>query len=379
MNNKIKGHFFLFLGHLSNDFYPGMVSPLLPVFISQYGWSIAQAGLLITAMQLSCNISQPFFGIINDHKPIKSFLWIGLIISGLPFCFVMKINSLHIMAAAMIISGLGVGMFHPASVVAASNIAHEKRKGISMALFSSGGHIGFMIAPLVVVLIVEVLGKKYMPFIIIPALIMSLLFILDKNITVKESHGLSMREWFSSLFGSGRELFILWLISSFRAIVLLLVGHFLPILSMARGASYSESAYFLSAIILVSMFGMFIGGHLSDIHGQKKVMAITMLISSPFLYAFLYTSGIVSIVMLFIGMAALSSTIPVNIILAQNANPKLAGVASSIVMGLPFAMGALTAIPFGALADHVGIEMAMNVPFILPIFGSAATFFLKNH
>ena len=113
MNKKTKSLVFLFLGHLSNDFYPGMVSPLLPIFTVQYGWSMAQAGLLITAMQISCNLSQPVFGIINDHKPTKSFLWIGLIVAGLPFCFVMKIDSLHIMAFAMIISGIGVGMFHP--------------------------------------------------------------------------------------------------------------------------------------------------------------------------------------------------------------------------------------------------------------------------
>lgn len=378
MNNKIKSLVFLFLGHLSNDFYPGMVSPLLPVFTAQYGWSMAQAGLLITAMQLSCNISQPFFGIINDHRPTKSFIWIGIIIAGLPFCFVMKIDSLHIMAAVMIISGLGVGMFHPVSVVAAGRIATEKHKGISMALFSSGGHIGFMIAPMAAVLIIEVLGEMYMPIIIIPALIMALFFAFDKNIVVQESHGYSLKEWFSSLSGSGRELFILWLVSSFRGIVLLLVGHFLPIFAMARGASYAEGAYFLSASLLASMIGMLIGGHLSDTHGRKKVMVITMLISSPLLYAFLYTSGTVSVVLLLTGIATLCSSIPANIILAQRANPELAGMASSIVMGLPFAMGALTAIPFGALADHVGIEMAMNVPLILPILGGITVFFLRK-
>ncbi len=379
MNKKTKSLVFLFLGHLSNDFYPGMVSPLLPIFTVQYGWSMAQAGLLITAMQISCNLSQPVFGIINDHKPTKSFLWIGLIVAGLPFCFVMKIDSLHIMAFAMIISGIGVGMFHPVSAVAVGQIALEKRRGISMALFSSGGYIGFMIAPIVAVLIIEFLGKVYMPLIILPALIMTLYFVFEKNIAIKESHGFSLHEWFSSLFMSGRELFILWLISSFRGIVLLLVGHFLPMLAIVRGASYAESAFFLSASLLAGLAGMFIGGYLSDIHGQKKVMAITMLISSPLLYAFLHTSGILSIMLLLTGMASLSSTIPVNIILAQRVNPKLAGMASSIVMGLPFAMGALTATPFGILADYVGIETAMNVPFILPVLGGITVFFLKSN
>ena len=64
-------------------------------------------------------------------------------------------------------------------------------------------------------------------------------------------------------------------------------------LAMARGASYAKGAYFLSVTILGSMAGMFIGGHLSDIHGRRKIMTIAMFASTPLLYGFLYTSGIV--------------------------------------------------------------------------------------
>jgi len=375
---KIKNIISLFLGHFATDFYPGLLSPLLPIFCDRYGWSFTEAGILITVLQTFCNISQPVIGIINDHKPMRFLLWSGLIIAGLPFCFVMKINRMDFMIIAMVISGIGVGMFHPVAAVAAGLNAVENRKGISMAIFSSGGHFSFIIAPLVTVLIVEVLGDEYMPLVIIPALIMALYFVFNRSIVIHEGHGFSLREWFSSLFESGRELFILWLVSSFRAVVLVIVGSFLPMLAMARGASYVKGAYFLSITLFASMVGMFIGGHLSDTYGRRKIIAITMLVSTPLLYGFLYTSGILSIVFLITGMGTLSSTMPVNIILAQRANPKLAGVASSFVMGLPFAVGAFAATPFGMLADHTGIETAMNVPLILPVLGGITVFFLKK-
>jgi FSR family fosmidomycin resistance protein-like MFS transporter len=376
--NKIKRLFFLSLGHSASDFYPGMLSPLLPVFIAQHDWSITKAGILVTVLQASCNFSQPVFGIINDHQPMRSFLWTGLIIGGLPFCFVLNIKSFSMMVLAMVISGLGVGLFHPVAAVAAGRIADTKRKSLSMALFSSGGHISFMIAPMIAVLIVKVLGNEYMPLIILPALVMAIYFAFDKNIVVNEGHGYSLNEWFSSFYMSSRELFLLWIVSSFRAIVLMLVGSFLPILAMARGASYAESAYFLSASLFASTTGMFIGGHLSDIYGRKKIMAIMMLAASPLLFGFLKTSGGISVMLLLMGMATLSSTIPVSITHAQLANPKLAGMASSLVMGLSFAMGALAATPFGILADHIGIESAMKVPTILPFFGGLAVFFMKR-
>ncbi len=375
---KFKNIFPLSLGHLACDLYPGLLSPLLPVFAVRYGWSFTEAGILVTVLQTSCNISQPVIGIINDHKPMRFLLWAGLIIAGLPFCFVMNISRLDIMCIAMIISGIGVGMFHPPAAVAAGRIAVENREGISMALFSSGGHVSFMSAPLIAVFIIEVLGDKYMPLVIIPALIMAFYFVFNRSIVIHEGHGFTLHEWFSSLFQSGRELFILWLISTSRSIVYMLMGSFLPMLAMARGASYAKGAFFLSITLLGSMIGMFIGGHLSDIYGCRKVMAISLFISPPLLYGFLYTSGTLSIVFLILGMSTLGSTLPVNIILAQRSNPKLAGIASSLVMGLSFVMGAFAATPFGVLADHVGIETALKLPLILPIFGGFTVFLLKR-
>jgi FSR family fosmidomycin resistance protein-like MFS transporter len=150
-------------------------------------------------------------------------------------------------------------------------------------------------------------------------------------------------------------------------------------LAMARGWSYSSSAYILSASLFASMLGTIIGGHLSDIHGRKKIVALTMLAAAPLYYAFLYTSGMFSIVLLIMGTALLASSIPIIIILAQRTNPKLAGMASSLVMGLSYTMGALAATPFGALADKIGIEKSMYVPMVLPVIGGMVIFLLKNN
>jgi len=368
----------LFFGHMTSDMYPGMLSPLLPLILERYGLSMATAGVLIMVLQGFCNLSQPFVGFLNDHHPMKSFLWLGLLVSAIPFCFILKFGRIDYMVVALAVSGLGVGMYHPVAVVAAGLIAREKHSGVTMALFSSGGSFGFMIAPLVVVLVVEVLGEQYMPIVLLPALAMTFFFTMERGFVVNDSHHLTIREWFSALSESRRELFILWMVASFRAIVSLNVGSFLPILAMARGASYVASAYFLTGTLFAAMIGMFVGGHLSDVHGRRKVMAITLLVSSPLLYIFLYTSGIFSIAALMLGMGALASTIPVNIYLAQRVAPRHAAVASSFVMGLPFAMAALVAPPFGALADRIGIEAAMNVMFFIPALGGIAVFFLRH-
>jgi MFS transporter, FSR family, fosmidomycin resistance protein len=378
MLNRLKNIYYLSLGHFANDLYPGMLSPLLPVFIDRYGWSITQAGILITVMQSFANLSQPVFGIINDKWPSRKYIWLGLLIAGFPFLFILNISSINMMMFAMAVTGIGVGMYHPVAVVAAGMIAPENRKGFSMAIFTAGGQISFMLAPLIAVLIFEVIGEQYMPLILIPAIAVALYFALDKSIQINRGHSLSTSEWLSSFKGSRKQLTVLWLVSSFSSIAQMLINSFLPMFAIERGSSYSVGAYFLSASLFASMVGTFIGGHFSDIHGRKKIMVTAMFLSFPFLAAFLYTHGILSLVFLLIGICLLCTSIPIGIIIAQRTTPKLAGMASSLVMGLSYATGAIAATPFGALADKIGIEAAMNVPIVLPLLGGLFALMLRS-
>ena len=368
----------LALGHWASDFYPGMLSPLLPLISERHGWSLARLGVLVMAMQVAANAGQPIFGVLNDRRPLPWFLWAGPLVSALPFVFLLMIPNLPLMVAILVVSGLGVAMFHPVGAVAAGHIADENRRGISMALFSSGGSVGVATAPLAAVLIVEVLGEGCMWLAIIPALITATYFLRDRGYHVSERHGLTMRQLVASLEGNRRELALLWFVSSCRAVVYILIMSFLPMLYIARGATYAGSAYTLSAALLAGMMGLLIGGHLSDRFGGRRIMRLSLFIATPLLYGFLYTDGILSLVLLLGSTLTLSSTIPVNIVLAQIAAPRLKGVASSLVMGMSFMVGALVAPPFGALADRIGIAAAMNLLFAVPVLGGLATFLLRR-
>lgn len=375
---KIRRLNYLALGHMISDLYPGMLSPLLPLILERYGLTMAMAGVLIMVLQVCSNLSQPFVGFLNDNRSMKSFLWIGLLVSAVPFSLLFILGRIELMIVALAFTGIGVGMYHPVAAVAAGRIAKGERSGLVMAFFSSGGSFGFMIAPLIVVLIVKILGEQYMPLVIVPAVVMTLVFMSDPDITVSEKRTTTIGEWFETLRECRRELSILSLVASCRAIVHLNIGAFLPLLAMSRGASYVTSAYFLTGSLFAAMIGMFVGGYLSDIHGRRKIMAITLFAAAPLLFLFLHSTGVVSTIALLLGMGTLSSTIPVNINLAQRAAPDHASIASSFVMGLPFAFAALVSPFFGALADNIGIGTAMNALFALPIIGAIAVFFLRQ-
>ena len=369
---------FLAFGHFASDFYPGLLAPILPIFTTHYGWSLAQTGLLVMVMNIFMNTLQPLIGLLNDRFPLRSFLWLGPALSAIPFCFIFQVKSFELMLVLLSAAGVGVAMYHPVGAVAAGHGVAEHRRVVSMAFFSSGGSVGVTTAPLAMILINNVLGEAWMPIVALPAILMFVYFIRGNDIAVSEHEGHTVREMFASMAGNVKELFILWSISGFRAMVYGIVGNFLALLMIARGYSYSASAYVLSASLLAGLIGMFIGGHLADRYGKRKIIALTMLISAPLLFGFSFTAGAVSVAFLLLGMVSLTSTLPVNIVLAQQAVPRLPGMASSLVMGLSFMFGALAAPPFGALADRIGIEAAMKVVFIFPVIGAGLVGFLRK-
>jgi len=375
---KWKKMTFLAFGHFASDFYPGLLAPLLPLLTAQHGWTLTQTGILIMVMSIFANGFQPVVGLLNDRYPLKLFLWLGPILSAVPFSLFFYLTHFEVLITALAIAGLGVAMYHPVGAVAAGHDTDENKRVVTMAFFSSGGSVGVTAAPLAMVLIINVLGVKYMPLVAIPALLMIFYFMRDNDIVVSEHRGHTLREMISSLSDNFRELTLLWIISGFRAMVYGIVSNFLALLMIARGYSYAASAYFLSASLLAGMGGMFLGGHLADRHGKRKIMALSMFVSVPLFYGFSFSGGILSVVLLLLAMVSLTSTLPVNIVLAQRAAPKLPGMASSLVMGLSFMFGAIIAPPFGALADHIGIEAAMHWMFLIPIIGGLGVFFLRN-
>lgn len=367
----------LSVGHWASDFYPGMLSPLLPLLSERYGWSLAQLGILVMAIQITSNGAQLVFGFLNDRHRLYWFLWAGPLLSAIPFMFLLNIPSIPLLVVVLAFAGIGVAMYHPIGAVAAGHLANEKNRGLSMALFTAGGSVGVTTAPLAVVGILAI-GESWMWLVVVPAILTAVYFVRDRGYQIPSGDGLTIGQLYNSLTGSRRELFLLWMVAGSRAMVYTIIGSFLPMLYIARGATFAESSYALSAALLAGMVGLFLGGHFSDRYGRRLTIMMSQFAAVPMLYGFLHTRGPVSLILLLAGMLVLSSTIPVNIILAQQAAPRLRGMASAIVMGLSFFAGAVAAPPFGALADAIGISGAMNVLFITPILGGAAALLLRK-
>jgi MFS transporter, FSR family, fosmidomycin resistance protein len=133
------------LAHAIDDLYQGLVSSVVPYFVldRHYGY-VAASGLTLAAT-LGSSIPQPLFGVIADRRNAGWMAGAGVGLAGLGLSVAGLIPGYGTAWCAILLSGLGVAMFHPAAGKAARQEAGDS--AAAMSLFAAGGSVGFFLAP----------------------------------------------------------------------------------------------------------------------------------------------------------------------------------------------------------------------------------------
>jgi FSR family fosmidomycin resistance protein-like MFS transporter len=162
-----------------------------------------------------------------------------------------------------------------------------------------------------------------------------------------------------------KVLLLLLAIVVFRAGTSVIFTNFLRILK----AEFTGIAggFVLFVYIASGSIGGVIGGYLSDRISRKGILIFSLLAATPFLLATVHSSGIIFFICLFWAGCILSSSTPINIVMAQEMLPSNASMGSSFMMGLGWGIGGLLSLPFGALAD-INMVAAMSGLSFIPLF-----------
>jgi MFS transporter, FSR family, fosmidomycin resistance protein len=125
--------------------------------------------------------------------------------------------------------------------------------------------------------------------------------------------------------------------------------------------------------------GGFIGGHLADRFGGRRVITISMIGAVPFLVLFFFATGWLSIAGLWLGGLVLLFTIPVNVVMAQELVPSQAGTISALMMGFAWGMAGLIFIPLtGWASDLFSMHHALAVLTVFPLVGFVLSLRLRK-
>ena len=177
-------------------------------------------------------------------------------------------------------------------------------------------------------------------------------------------------DW-EALRGQGSALLTLYALVVLRSIVQVGLAQFLSLyMVQVQGASFERASIALSVYFLSTPVASFLGGTAADRYGGRTVILVSCAGGAPFLAAFLALDGWLSLAALFVGGVILLSTVPVNVVMAQELVPSQASTTSALMMGFGWGMAGIVFMPaVGLLADSVGLGPVFWGLVALPVLG----------
>lgn len=367
----------LSVAHSLNDLYSNYIPALLPFLVISLGVNATKAAILVSAFSLTSSFAQPIFGYFLDRQGIRWLVHVGTLWMAVWLSLSGYITQFPLLVMICALAGLGTAAFHPQASTMISVISKQKR-AILLSLFIAFGNIGFALSLLVLPPFFEHFGLKATLFTIIPGIIVAVLlyFFAPKQEYLK-GRATPFSEVLSSIRSASKELFIIISVIAIRALVYTGILTMFPLYfsNMSLIVSWNNLMFIM---LFCGAIGGVIGGLLSDRFGRKKLTVFSLILTTPLLYAFINTSGLLSTVLLALAGASLLSSFSVTVIQAQEAIPNNKSLASGISMGFANGIGSLLVIPVGRIGDLYGLPNAFMLLFALPVLAGLVALFMKG-
>jgi FSR family fosmidomycin resistance protein-like MFS transporter len=363
--------------HMMVDGYGNIYAPLLPLLIPKLNLTLAAAGTLTMLYQMAASVAQLGFGHLADRWRPRLLVMLGPVVSVAVLSLIGIAPTISWLAVTLIVGGLGAAAFHPPAAALAHRLGGN-RPGLAMSVHITGGTLGFSLGPLMFAPAAQRFGLEWTPVLAIPGLLVIAFFLTRVPPIALHPHD---RGGFRALRPYARPLSLLYIIVLLRTLTSLAFATFVPVMLTRRGMSVGHAGGVVACYLFASGVGGFLGGPAADRFGPRRVIALSLVASTPFMVAAPLLSGWMFVVVLAIGGLFLQSTLPVNVTFGQSLAPVSAATVSSLMMGFAWGMGGLS-VPFvGMIADRFGIERALlglaAVPLLaaccaLPLPASAA-------
>jgi MFS transporter, FSR family, fosmidomycin resistance protein len=355
-------------GHLCVDLCQGTVPALLPFLAAERGYSYAALGALILFSTIGSSIVQPLFGLLSDRIARPWLLPVGLVLAGGGVALAGPAPTYALTALAVVVSGLGVAMFHPEGAKFAG-LASRERKGRGMSLFSVGGNAGFALGPLLATPLVLAFGLT-------GTLALAVFPLAAAVLTARE---LARMRWLEqaqapALASTGRDDWGAF--SRLGGVIALRSGiqfgllAFVPAYFVAElAASKAVGNAALTIMLAMGAVGTLVGGGLVDRWGARAVLVGTQVLLLPLLVVLpLVGAAPATIVLALVGFVAIAS-FSVTIVLGQAYLPSRVGLASGVTLGLAIGLGGVAATALGLIADSAGLDAVLWTIAVLPVPG----------
>jgi MFS transporter, FSR family, fosmidomycin resistance protein len=366
------------LTHFIVDVYSIGLAVLQPLLMDRLSLTLTDAGLLGGVLAFSSSVMQPVYGYLSDRFHTRMFTVLAPAVAGIFISSMGLATGLGWLLVMAWMGGAGIASFHPqASANATAGIGTHR--GRAMAIFLSAGTLGLAFGPTYFSLVTSRVGLSGTLWAATPGVLMTLLLLFFLRFTPPDAH--TRRGFdFSPLRAVWKQITLLFILVLIRSVVQITFAQFLPLyLTRERGYALDGASYVTSAFLLFGATGGFVGGHLADRFGGKRVILISMIGSVPFLLLFVHGTGAWSVAGLVLGGLILLFTIPVNVMMGQDLVPTQAGTVSALMMGFGWGMAGIVFIPLtGWVSEQLSMQYAFAGLVLTPLIGFLVALKLKE-
>jgi MFS transporter, FSR family, fosmidomycin resistance protein len=353
----------LSFGHLSVDLAQGTVPALIPFMVAERGYGYGAAGALLLFSSIGSSFLQPLLGAFADRISASWMMWAGTLLAAGGVALSGQFDAYFATGAALVVSSIGVAMYHPEAVRFASYVSVASgRQGTGMSMFAVGGLSGWALGPILTTPVVALVGLHGTPIVALVPLAATALLLLNKHYlegfrpTVESEHhareSMAPSDWPGFTIAAAAGTLRTGALFGFQAFVPLYVWRTLD-------SSEGVGNIAIAAMLAAGALGTLVGGRMSDLHGFRKVVVFSLFASAPL--ALLVP--VVPLLALFPVLALLGLISEMNfypiVVLAQRALPRHVGFASGVTLGLSIGVGSLASPLLGVLADATSLRTAL--------------------
>ncbi|CAN5727583.1 MFS transporter [soil metagenome] len=349
----------LMLGHFTVDMYAGVLPILYPLLTDKFDLNLKTVGLVSLAYSGMAAFTQPLFGYIADRRGTR-LIGLCLMWTAVTFSLLGWAPNFAVLLLLAGLAGIGSGAYHPMGAMNAYAVIANGQRNVAMSLYVTGGTLGVAIGPLIGAVIFVLFGLGGTIALIIPGATIAIWMLFEMR-TI--SQRLQRR---SSADGSAppipwKPMSVVISLMMLRAWVLFGISAFIPLWYAEMGYGKFYYALLSTTVLIASALGTIGVGSLADRHGRRPMLVWSSLLSVPVILIFAQFPGYPGFISgALIGLLA-ASTGPLLLVMAQQMMVGRQGVASGLILGLGFVMGAIGVPVMGAFSDVYGIQNAMRV------------------
>ena len=348
-------------GHFLVEWYAAFLPPLVPIFRTRLGFSLAAAAALGASLPIVSGLVQTIFGLLSDHtRHANALVVASSILAAVSLALLPLAHSFGWLLLIFTAIALSLAMFHPQGAAGTSQLS-TTNKGRFMSVFSFGGSMGSFFGSLTVIPLLGLLHLERFWILAIPGIALAFFQILalprqqDPGAVANNGNGGRITD--SPVF---KGYLVLVADSMLMAMIYNGVTILLPLLFQGLGFLPGKAGVYLGIGSLMGAVANVVGAELSDHIGRRTINIIGATGVSVTLLMFVLT-GSTSIIwfpaMCFFSSFPMSS----NIVFAHELVTNHRGLVSASVMGFSWGIGSVVVVFLGQWAQRTSITSAYHL------------------